>query len=128
VHPGRLGRAGEGRGSVEEHEPASYRKDFGFLLSVVLKCAASDVCLKPDSPPIVNIHGTKIVCKLSPLTSSDIEILALAIMDREQKADLEKYSAVVFTYEAPGLARFRISFYRRGGGVLLTARVVRDKA
>ncbi len=89
----------------------------------------SDLHLKAGSPPLFRIHG-----KLGPepgappLTAEDTEGVVHALL--HDPAKLEEFAAeheVDFSFEIPGVARFRVNAFRQRGLISLVCRAIPSK-
>lgn len=94
------------------------------ILSLALKKNASDVHLKAGLVPVIRRHG-----KLRPLeqglpqlTSTQIEDMAMGILDEEQKRTFVNHKEVDVGYGVTGLGRFRINIFRQRGSVRMVIR------
>lgn len=94
------------------------------ILTLAVKKKASDVHLKAGLVPVVRRHG-----KLRPLeqglpqlTSSQIEEMALSILDEQQKRVFLEMKEVDVGYGVTGLGRFRINIFRQRGSVRMVIR------
>jgi len=88
------------------------------LLHVGFDAGASDVHVGVGAPPLMRRHGT-----LQPLyhgapvlTSANTEALVRSFLNGQQLEALEKNKGVDFSYEIPGLARFRANVIHQRKG------------
>ena len=94
------------------------------LLEIVHKQGASDLHIRPGSPPMVRING-----QIEPLTGNNIsqELIQLMlgeIMDTDARARLERDHDVDFAYEVPGSLRVRCNVFHHHMGLAAAVRVL----
>jgi twitching motility protein PilT len=101
----------------------------GDLLRLGFNAGASDVHIGVTAPPLMRLNGT-----LQPLyhdapmiTAEDTEALLPTFLNKMQLEHLEKTKGVDFSYEVPGLARFRASVVRQRKGHDAVFRIINTK-
>src|ERR1043165_1250018 len=94
------------------------------LLYTTTHHSGSDLHLKPDSPPLVRIHGDLIHLDMEPLTGDQVRWLAMSVLSDIQRARFEEDLELDFAYAIPGLARFRGNIYQQRGAVQAAFRVI----
>jgi twitching motility protein PilT len=89
----------------------------------------SDLHLKAGSPPLFRIHG-----KLAPepgalpLTAEDTESVVHALLhDQVKLEEFGEEHEVDFSFEIPGVARFRVNAFRQRGLISLVCRAIPSK-
>ena len=88
------------------------------MLRLMVERSASDLHLSADSVPVIRVHGQMAFLReFLPLTSGEIESLALPIASEKARADFEAQSDADFAHEIPGVARFRVNVFRDRKGV-----------
>lgn len=93
----------------------------------MMKTGASDLHIKPHSPPHIRINTVIRATKSAPLEAEQIAELAEELMDEEQKNFFLKNGNIDVAYEIEGEDRFRINIFRQRGNVSLAVRrVTRD--
>jgi twitching motility protein PilT len=99
------------------------------LLKIGFDAGASDVHIGVSAPPLMRLHGT-----LQPLyhdapiiTSEDTEALLPTFLNKLQLEHLAKVMGLDFSYEIPGLCRFRSSVIRQRKGHDAVFRIVNTK-
>ncbi len=95
---------------------------FEELLRVALQKGATDLHLKAGVMPVIRRNGTlrPLSRSIPPMTSDQIETMAMGIMDSKQREHFIKHREIDLGYGISGLGRFRISIFRQRG----TARMV----
>jgi twitching motility protein PilT len=104
-------------------------KNVEQLLRIGFDAEASDVHFGVDAPALMRRHGT-----LQPLyhngiilTPEHTEVLIKSILTPAQIETLDKKQGVDFSYEIPGMARFRASVVRQRKGHDAVFRIVTTK-
>jgi twitching motility protein PilT len=93
------------------------------LLAYVVKIEASDLHLSPGLPPMVRVHGDIRRLNLPPLEHKDVHGMLYDIMNDGQRKIYEESLECDFSFEVPGLARFRVNALveKRGAGAVMRA-------
>ncbi|HEX6714996.1 MAG TPA: PilT/PilU family type 4a pilus ATPase [Thermoleophilaceae bacterium] len=98
------------------------------LIAVVVRLGASDLHLKPDSPPILRVHGT--LGKLDDygkLSKDDVLGLLYQILtDASRLERLHRTGAVDFAYDSDQGIRFRVNAFQERGQFSIACRPVPD--
>ncbi len=81
------------------------------LLKTIKQYNASDLHLNVNSEPMLRIDGTLTPLNLSKLTNEDVIELCYSVLTEKQKASLEEDLELDFSFEIPGVARFRANYY-----------------
>jgi twitching motility protein PilT len=94
--------------------------DITELLSFAVKNNASDVHLSAGLPPMIRIDGDIRRINMPELGHKDVHGLIYDIMNDKQRKDYEEFLETDFSFEIPGLARFRVNAYNhnRGAGAV----------
>jgi twitching motility protein PilT len=96
-------------------------------IDVLLQCAveleASDLHLRAGEPPLMRLHG-----HLRPLPENALpynyDVVLLTMLTDTQRQLFEARNDLDFSYEIPGLARFRVNFLRQRNGLGAVFRVI----
>jgi len=104
-------------------EPNSITK----LLEQVRDQKASDLLLSAGAPPQIRINGLLHKVSEEPLTGNDLKILAEELLNDRQRLILESYKSIDFSYDFPGISKFRFNIYFQRGHVALAARIIPDQ-
>jgi len=81
------------------------------LLQGIKEYNASDLHLNVGLPPTLRKDGEIVKTQAPPLTNEDIINLCYSILTEKQKAELEEEWELDFSYEIPGVSRFRANYY-----------------
>jgi twitching motility protein PilT len=95
--------------------------DITDLLTYVVKVGASDLHLSPGMPPMVRVHGDVRRLNQPALASKEVHALVYDVMNDKQRKTFEESLECDFSFEVPGLARFRVNALveNRGTGAVL---------
>jgi twitching motility protein PilT len=98
------------------------------LIAVVARLGASDLHLKPDSPPILRVHGA--LGKLDDygkLSKEDVlGLLYQMLTDASRLERLHRTGAVDFAYDSDQGIRFRVNAFQERGQFSIACRPVPD--
>lgn len=97
--------------------------DITELLAFGVKNKASDLHLSAGLPPMIRVDGDVRRINIPPLDHKTVHGLLYDIMNDRQRKDYEEYWETDFSFEVPGLARFRVNAFnqnRGSGGVFRT--------
>ena len=90
--------------------------DLDAALRYVIEHEGSDLHVKVPSPPMARIHGDLVpVAGVDPLGPEDTQAALDHILhDEDRRQEFEELGEADFSYEIPGLSRFRVNAFRRG--------------
>jgi len=91
--------------------------DITELLAFSAKQGASDLHLSAGLPPMIRIDGDMRRINLPPLDGKSIQPLIYDIMNDKQRKDFEEFLEVDFSFEVPGMARFRVNVFNQNRGL-----------
>ena len=97
--------------------------DITELLAFSNKQGASDLHLSAGLPPMVRVDGDVRRINLPPMDHKSVHSLIYEIMNDKQRKDYEEFFECDFSFEVPGVARFRVNAFnhnRGAGGVFRT--------
>ena len=97
--------------------------DITELLAFSVKQGASDLHLSAGLPPMIRIDGDIRRINLPPMDHKQVHSLIYEIMNDKQRRDYEEFLETDFSFEVPGVARFRVNAFnqnRGAGGVFRT--------
>ncbi|VAX06492.1 Twitching motility protein PilT [hydrothermal vent metagenome] len=97
--------------------------DIAELLAFSVKHGASDLHLSAGLPPMIRVDGDVRRVNVPALDHKEVHGLIYDIMNDKQRKDFEEFYETDFSFEIPGLARFRVNAYnqnRGAGGVFRT--------
>lgn len=95
--------------------------DITELLAFSAKQGASDLHLSAGLPPMIRVDGEVRRISLPALDHKEVHRLVYDIMNDKQRKDFEEYLETDFSFEVPGVARFRVNAFNhnRGAGAVL---------
>lgn len=97
--------------------------DIAQLLAFGVKNNASDLHLSAGLPPMIRVDGDIRRINVPPMEHNDVHAMIYDIMNDKQRKDFEEFWETDFSFEIPGLARFRVNAFnhnRGAGGVFRT--------
>lgn len=94
--------------------------DITELLAFCAKQKASDLHLSADLPPMIRVDGDIRRVNVPAMSHKEVHALVYDIMNDKQRRDYEEFLEVDFSFELPGLARFRVNAFNhnRGAGAV----------
>jgi twitching motility protein PilT len=94
--------------------------DIGELLAFGVKNGASDLHLSAGLPPMIRVDGDVRRINVPALEDKIVHDLVYDIMNDKQRKDYEEFLETDFSFEVPGLARFRVNAFnhQRGAGAV----------
>ncbi|MBS34995.1 MAG: twitching motility protein PilT [Thiotrichales bacterium] len=94
--------------------------DIGELLAFGVKNGASDLHLSAGLPPMIRVDGDVRRINVPALEHKVVHDLVYDIMNDMQRKDYEEFLETDFSFEVPGLARFRVNAFnhQRGAGAV----------
>jgi len=94
--------------------------DITELLAFSAKQNASDLHLSAGLPPMIRVDGEVRRINLPPLETKEVHELVYEIMNDFQRRDFEENLEADFSFEVPGVARFRVNVFiqNRGPGAV----------
>lgn len=98
--------------------------DITELLAFSAKQNASDLHLSAGLPPMIRVDGDIRRLNVAALEDREIRTLVYDIMGDIQRRDFEESLETDFSFEAPGVSRFRVNVFNHGRGVGAVFRVV----
>ncbi len=97
--------------------------DITQLLQFSVQNKASDLHLSAGLPPMIRVDGDVRRLNMPALEHRDVYNLVYDIMNDKQRKTYEEFLETDFSFEVPGLARFRVNAFnhnRGAGGVFRT--------
>ncbi|WP_319783272.1 type IV pilus twitching motility protein PilT [Oceanisphaera sp. IT1-181] len=98
--------------------------DITELLAFSVKHNASDLHLSAGVPPQIRVDGEVRKINLPILEHTEVHRLVYEIMNDRQRQEFEDNLEVDFSFELPGLARFRVNAYHQARGAAAVFRVI----
>jgi len=90
--------------------------DIAELLAFSVKNKASDLHLSAGLPPMIRVDGDVRRINIPALDHKQIHSLIYDIMSDKQRRDYEEFLEVDFSFEIPGMARFRVNAFNQNRG------------
>lgn len=90
--------------------------DIAELLAFSVKNRASDLHLSAGLPPMIRVDGDVRRINVPPMQHKDVHALVYDIMNDKQRKDFEEFLECDFSFEIPGLARFRVNAFNQNRG------------
>ena len=97
------------------------------LLAFTVKNKASDLHLSSGLPPIIRVHGDIRRINLPPMAHHDVHDMVYDIMNDHQRKAFEESFECDFSFELPGIARFRVNVFLQNRGIAAVFRVIPSK-
>jgi twitching motility protein PilT len=97
--------------------------DIAQLLAFGVKQGASDLHLSAGLPPMIRVDGDIRRINVPEMDHKQVHDMIYDIMSDKQRKDYEEFLETDFSFEIPGLARFRVNAFnhnRGAGGVFRT--------
>jgi twitching motility protein PilT len=101
--------------------------DITELLAFSAKQGASDLHLSAGLPPMIRVDGDVRRINLPPLEHSEVHGLIYEIMNDKQRKDYEEFLETDFSFEVPGVARFRVNAFNQNRGAGAVFRTIPSK-
>lgn len=98
--------------------------DITELLAFSVKHKASDLHLSAGVPPQIRVDGEVRKINLPVLEHTEVHRLVYEIMNDRQRKQFEDELEVDFSFELPGLARFRVNAYHQARGAAAVFRTI----
>jgi twitching motility protein PilT len=101
--------------------------DITELLAFSAKQGASDLHLSAGLPPMIRVDGDVRRINLPPLEHQEVHALIYEIMNDKQRKDYEEFLETDFSFEVPGVARFRVNAFNQNRGSGAVFRTIPSK-
>jgi twitching motility protein PilT len=100
--------------------------DIDAALRYVIEREGSDLHVKVPAPPMARIHGDLVALEgTQPLAPEDTQAALDHILSKDHlREEFETEGEADFSYEIPGLSRFRVNAFRQRGHVSIACRVI----
>ena len=90
--------------------------DIGELLAFGVRNGASDMHLSAGLPPMIRVDGDVRRINVPAMDHTTVHDLVYDIMNDKQQKDFEEFLECDFSFEIPGLARFRVNAFNQNRG------------
>lgn len=101
--------------------------DITELLAFSAKQGASDLHLSAGLPPMIRVDGDVRRINLPSLGHKEVHSLVYDIMNDKQRKDFEEFLETDFSFEVPGVARFRVNAFNHNRGAGAVFRTIPSK-
>jgi twitching motility protein PilT len=101
--------------------------DIAELLAFAVKNSASDLHLSSGLPPMIRVDGDIRRINVPPLDHKEVHALVYDIMNDKQRRDYEEFLECDFSFELPGIARFRVNAFNQDRGSAAVFRTIPSK-
>ncbi|MEZ5530696.1 MAG: type IV pilus twitching motility protein PilT [Porticoccaceae bacterium] len=98
--------------------------DITELLAFSVKQGSSDLHLSAGLPPMIRIDGDMRRVNLPPMEHKEVHQLVYDIMNDKQRRDYEEFLETDFSFEVPGVARFRVNAFNQNRGAAAVFRTI----
>jgi twitching motility protein PilT len=126
------------RNAPETHEPRTTlptvptggngKPQIDDLLRHVIEVEASDLHVKPGSPPTIRVGGELEPLELPVLGPQQGDEMAHQLMADRDRALLIEDGEVDFAYSLPRMGRFRVNIHKQRGSIGIAARLILPRA
>ncbi len=101
--------------------------DIAQLLAFSVKNGASDLHLSAGLPPMIRVDGDVRRINVDPMDHEMVHSMVYDIMNDKQRKAFEEYFETDFSFEIPGLARFRVNAFNHNRGAGAVFRTIPSK-
>ncbi|WP_044499443.1 type IV pilus twitching motility protein PilT [Pseudomonas saudimassiliensis] len=101
--------------------------DITELLAFSAKQGASDLHLSAGLPPMIRVDGDVRRINIPALEHKQVHALIYDIMNDRQRKDFEEFLETDFSFEVPGVARFRVNAFNQNRGAGAVFRTIPSK-
>ncbi|MEY3289648.1 MAG: hypothetical protein RLZZ419_1890 [Pseudomonadota bacterium] len=98
--------------------------DISELLAFSVKNKASDLHLSAGLPPMIRVDGDIRKITIPALNHKAVHSLIYDIMNDKQRRDYEEFLETDFSFELPGIARFRVNAFNQQRGAAAVFRTI----
>ncbi|MCF6189197.1 MAG: type IV pilus twitching motility protein PilT [Cocleimonas sp.] len=101
--------------------------DITQLLAFAVKSKASDLHISAGQPPIIRVDGDMRRINMPELEHKDVHSMVYDIMNDKQRKAYEEKWETDFSFEIPGVARFRVNAFNQNRGAAAVFRTIPSK-
>ncbi len=98
--------------------------DIAELLTFSVKNKASDLHLSAGLPPMIRVDGDIRKINIPDLDHKEVHALIYDIMNDKQRKDYEEFFETDFSFDLPGVARFRVNAFNQERGAAAVFRTI----
>src|SRR3954463_1527581 len=97
------------------------------ILRNAVSAKASDIHINVGSPPLFRIHTVVTPTDFPVVTPEGAEKLLRQMIDEKRWAEFQEKRDSDFSYEIPGVSRFRVNAHYQRNTIALAFRIINDK-
>lgn len=97
------------------------------LLNFSVQQGASDLHVTAGMPPLIRVDGDIRRINVDPMDHKEVHALIYEIMNDKQRKGYEEHLESDFSFEVPGLARFRVNAFVQNRGAAAVFRTIPSK-
>jgi len=101
--------------------------DIAELLAFSNKQNASDLHISAGLPPLIRVDGEIKRINVEPLQDRTVHDMIYDIMNDKQQKDFEEFFETDFSFELPGIARYRVNAFNQNRGPAAAFRTIPSK-
>jgi twitching motility protein PilT len=101
--------------------------DISELLAFSVKNQASDLHLSAGLPPMIRVHGDVRRINLPAMSHKEVHAMIYEVMNDGLRKRYEETLEVDFSFELPGVARFRVNAFNQDRGAAAVMRTIPSK-
>jgi twitching motility protein PilT len=101
--------------------------DISELLAFTARNSASDLHLSAGLPPMIRVHGDVRRINLPPMSHKEVHAMIYEVMNDSLRKRYEATLEVDFSFEVPGVARFRVNAFNQDRGAAAVLRTIPSK-
>lgn len=101
--------------------------DISELLHFSVRNKASDLHLSAGMPPMIRVNGEVRRINLPPMAHKEVHAMIYEVMNDAMRKAYEAHLEIDFSFEIPGLARFRVNAYNQDRGAAAVLRTIPSK-
>ncbi len=101
--------------------------DITELLTFSAKNNASDLHISAGEPPMIRVDGDIRRINAPAMDNTEVRTMIYDIMNDKQRKDFEEFLEADFSFEIPGLARFRVNAFNQNRGAAAVFRTIPSK-
>ncbi|MFM7482952.1 MAG: type IV pilus twitching motility protein PilT, partial [Burkholderiaceae bacterium] len=98
--------------------------DITELLTFSVRNKASDLHLSAGLPPMIRVHGDVRRINLPPMSHKDVHAMMYEVMSDSLRKRYEEDLEIDFSFDLPGVARFRVNAFNQDRGAAAVLRTI----
>src|SRR3954451_23064276 len=113
--------------AISNQQSALFMSLLNDILRNAVAAKASDIHINVGAPPLFRIHTVVTHSDFPMVTPEGAMRLAKEMMNDKRWSDFEEHRDSDFSYEIPGVSRFRVNAHYQRNTVALSIRTINDK-